>query len=73
MSPAALLEERKKRGIETGILQVNTYMQDIFEKLKSDKTSMNSVLENVSQPLYKDPLMILAHLQNSIPEPPASS
>ena len=62
MSPAALLEERKKRGIETGILQVNTYMQDIFEKLKSDKTSMNSVLENVSQPLYKDPLMILAHL-----------
>ena len=32
---------------------------------------MSSVLENVSQPLYKDPLMILAHLQNSIPEPPA--
>ncbi len=73
MSPAALIEERKKRGIETGILQVNTYMQDIFEKLKSDKASMNSVLENVSQPLYKDPLMILAHLQNSIPEPPAST
>lgn len=27
------------------------------------------MLDNISQPLYKDPLMILAQLQNSIPEP----
>jgi len=31
---------------------------------------LRSVLENVSQPLFKDPLMILGHLQNSIPTEP---
>lgn len=47
-------------------------MQEIFERLKIDKPAMQSVLENVSQPLYKDPLMILGHLQNSIPDPTPS-
>lgn len=41
-------EEKKKRGIDSGILQVNTYMQDIFERLRVDKVQMHSVLENVS-------------------------
>eukprot|EP00347_Sterkiella_histriomuscorum_P023087 403336002 len=58
-----------KKGIATSVQQVSTYMQEIFERLKTDMAAMNSVLENVSQPLYKDPLMILGHLQNSIPEP----
>lgn len=44
-------------------------MQEIFDRLKTDKEALNNVLDNVSQPLYKDPLMILAHLQNSMPEP----
>ncbi|CDW79825.1 iq calmodulin-binding motif family protein [Stylonychia lemnae] len=64
-------ESPSKKGIETGIKQVNVYMQEIFDRLKVDKTALSSVLENISQPLYKDPLMILAHLQNSIPELPA--
>ncbi len=30
------------------------------------------MLENVSQPLYKDPLLILSHLQNSAASPDTS-
>ena len=71
MEELKITDEKGKgeRGIETGIMQVNTYMQDIFQRIKTDKGVMNCVLENVSQPLYKDPILILAHLQNSFPEP----
>ena len=44
-------------------------MQEMYDRIKQDKQTLNAVLDNISQPLYKDPLMILAHLQNSIPEP----
>lgn len=44
-------------------------MQEVYERLKNDPVTLTSVLDNISQPLYKDPLLILAHLQNSIPEP----
>ena len=58
-------EEKKKQGIPTDIVQVNNYMQEIFARIKSDPEILSNVLDNVSAPLYKDPLMILSHLQNA--------
>lgn len=40
-------------------------MQEIFARIKSDPEILSNVLDNVSAPLYKDPLMILSHLQNA--------
>lgn len=53
---------KKKIGIQTDIMQVNTYIQEVADRIKSEKPVLYGVLDNVSQPLYKDPLMILAHL-----------
>jgi hypothetical protein len=44
-------------------------MQEIFERIKTDPETLTNVLDNVSAPLYKDPLLILSHLQNSAPDP----
>lgn len=55
-------EAKKKDAIETDMTYVNTYMQDIFNRIQTDKACLQYVLDNVSQPLYKDPLMILSHL-----------
>jgi hypothetical protein len=56
------MEEEAKRGIDSTIEQVDNYVTEVFMKIKQDPDVMKSVLENISQPLYKDPMMILAHL-----------
>jgi hypothetical protein len=40
--------DTKAKGIETGIMQVNGYMHEIIQKIKTDKGVLDGVLENVS-------------------------
>lgn len=58
-------EEKKKvkkvRGIKTTMKVVDTYVQEIFKKVKDQE---DEFVENLSTPLNKDPLEILLHLQN---------
>jgi CRISPR/Cas system CMR subunit Cmr6 (Cas7 group RAMP superfamily) len=59
----ALKEAKKKklRGIKTTMRIVDTYLTEVFKKVKD---SEDEFVENLSTPLNKDPLEILLHLQN---------
>ena len=56
-------EEKKKklRGIKTTMRIVESYVADVFKKVKEQE---DDFVENLSTPLNKDPLEILLHLQN---------
>ena len=45
-------------------------MEEIFSRIKGDKEMIMSTLDIIATPLYKDPLLILSHLQNSSICPP---
>jgi hypothetical protein len=58
----ALKEEKRKkklRGIKTTMRIVDTYLTEVFKKVKD---SEDEFVENLSTPLNKDPLEILLHL-----------
>lgn len=52
---------KKLRGIKTTMGIVDTYVSEVFKKVKE---SEDEFIENLSTPLNKDPLEILLHLQN---------
>lgn len=50
---------KKLRGIKTSMRIVDSYVGQVFKKVKEDE---DVFVENLSTPLNKDPLEILLHL-----------
>lgn len=70
MSVAPVPKKKRARGIQTSMRIVDSYLAQIFRKVKE---SEDEFIENLSTPLNKDPLEILLHLQNAFLESDAEN
>jgi len=61
MRLASKEKKKKARGIKTTNRIVESYVSEVFRKVKEQE---DEFIENLSSPLNKDPLEILLHLQN---------
>jgi hypothetical protein len=53
------LKKKRIRGIKTTMKVVDSYVGEVFKKVKDGE---DEFVENLSTPLNKDPLEILLHL-----------